>query len=80
MTHDILPVTSAMTRVFKMAAAMVSTDAKVSSVSLFHKRFNSTRIEVSYSKACCFVLLHVSVSYDMICCFRAVDADWKAAG
>lgn len=64
-----------MTRVFKMAAAMVSIDAKVSSVSLFLKSFNSTRMEMSYSKACCFVLLHVSVSCDMIDCSRAVDAD-----
>lgn len=64
-----------MTRVFKMAAAMVSTYAKVSSVALIHKKVNSTRIEMTCFKPCCFVLLLVSVPYDMICNFRAVDAD-----
>jgi len=64
-----------MTRVFKMAAAMVSTNAKVFSVAVMHTNVNSTRIEMTCFKPLCFMLLLVSVPYDMIYNFRSVDAD-----
>lgn len=64
-----------MTRVVKMAAVMVSADAKVSSVCLFHKRFDFTPLEMTKFKPICFVLLIVSVPFNAICYFRAVDAD-----
>ncbi|KAI2649868.1 Transmembrane 9 superfamily member 4 [Labeo rohita] len=40
-----------------MAAVMVSADAKVSSVCLFHKRFDFTPLEMTKFKPICFVLL-----------------------
>lgn len=66
MMHDILPVTSAMTRVVKMAAALVSIDAKVSCVCLFHKRFDFTLTDMTQFNPFSFVLLAVSVPCDVI--------------